>query len=128
MTDTDVGFLLKQLCEVRGITHALVVSGDGLPRAASPGLPNVDQLSAVTSGLASLTSGAATFMEAAPVEQIVVEMAGGFLIIMAINDKAILTVLASKDSELGQVSYEMAMTIDRVGGILTPNPRQPHRA
>ncbi|WP_238011588.1 roadblock/LC7 domain-containing protein [Dactylosporangium sp. AC04546] len=125
---TNVGFLLNQLCEVRGITHALVVSGDGLPMAASPGLPNVDQLSAVTSGLASLTTGAATFMEAAPVEQIIVEMAGGFLITMVINDKSILTVLARKDCELGQVSYEMAMTIDRVGGILTPDTRQPQRA
>lgn len=121
---TDVDFLLKQLCEVRGITHALVVSGDGLPVANSPGLPNVEQLGAVTSGLASLTTGAAGFMEAGVVEQIVVEMSGGFLITMAINDKSILTVLARKDSDLGQVSYEMAMTIQRVGPILTPDPRQ----
>ena len=124
---TDMNFLLNQLCAVRGITHALVVSGDGLPVASSPGLPNVDQLGAVTSGLASLTTGAAGFMDAGSVEQIVVEMNGGFLITMAINPKSILTVLARKDSELGQVSYEMAMTIDRVGAILTPDPRQAQR-
>ena len=123
----DMDFLLTKLCAVAGITHALVVSGDGLPIASSPGLPNVDQLGAVTSGLASLTTGAAGFMDAGDVQQTIVEMAGGFLITMVINAKSILTVLARKDSDLGQVSYEMAITIGRVGAILTPDPRQPQR-
>ncbi|WP_432975049.1 roadblock/LC7 domain-containing protein [Dactylosporangium sp. CA-233914] len=125
---TDMGFLLKKLCEVRGITHALVVSGDGLPVAHSRGLPNVDQLAAVVAGLASLTTGAGKFMDALPVEQIVVEMHGGFLITMVIDNNSILAVLAKKDCDLGQVSYEMAVTIDRVGGILTPESRHPQKA
>jgi predicted regulator of Ras-like GTPase activity (Roadblock/LC7/MglB family) len=131
MTDTGGwGYLLDQLCAVSGISHALAVSGDGLMIAASRNLAraHADQLSAFTSGLASLTTGAAKLMESAPVEQNVTEMAGGYLIVMAIGDGSILTVLATKDCELGQVSYEMAMLINRVGAALTPDPRQPQRA
>lgn len=127
----DWGYLLDQLCDqVVGISHALAVSGDGLLIAASRQLPreNADQLSAFTSGLASLTTGAAKLMQSDPVEQNVTEMAGGYLIVMAIGDGSILTVLAAKNCELGQVSFEMAMLINRSGATLTPDPRQPQRA
>jgi predicted regulator of Ras-like GTPase activity (Roadblock/LC7/MglB family) len=132
MTGTQKwGYLLDQLCDqVPGIIHALAVSSDGLLIAASRILPrdHADSLSAFTSGLASLTNGAAGLMVAAPVEQTIVEMAGGYLIVMAIGDGSILTVLAEKNCDLGQVTYEMATLIDRSGAALTPNLRQPQRA
>jgi predicted regulator of Ras-like GTPase activity (Roadblock/LC7/MglB family) len=132
MTATrDWGYLLDQLCEqVVGISHALAVSSDGLMIAASRHLPreNADQLSAFTSGLSSLTNGAAKLMGSEPVEQNITEMAGGYLIVMAIGDGSILTVLAAKDCELGQVSFEMAMLINRVGAALTPDQRRPQPA
>lgn len=120
-------YLLDQLCRVNGIDHALAVSADGLMIASSQRLPReaADQLSAFTSGLASLTTGAAGLMGAGQVEQNVTEMAGGYLIVMAIGDGSILTVLAAKRCDLGQVSYEMAQAIDRVGAVLTPEPRRP---
>jgi predicted regulator of Ras-like GTPase activity (Roadblock/LC7/MglB family) len=124
----NVQFLLDKLCQVNGIAHALVVSGDGLLMAATPGLAGAEQLAAISSGLGSLTTGAAKFMQAGSVEQTVVEMTDGFLVTMTIGDKSILTVLADKDSELGQISYEMAMTIGQVGEILTPDSRQSMRA
>jgi uncharacterized protein len=127
----DWSFLLDQLAtEVSGINHAIAVSGDGLLIAASRRLPraHADQLSAFTSGVCSLTNGAAKLMGADPVEQTIVEMADGYLIVMAIGDGSILTVLAVKDCELGQVSYEMAMLINRVGATLTPAPRSALRA
>jgi predicted regulator of Ras-like GTPase activity (Roadblock/LC7/MglB family) len=123
----DWGYLLDGLCgQVGGISHALAVSGDGLKIATSRLLPieHADQLAAFTSGLAALTNGAATLMSAAPVEQNVTEMAGGYLIVMAIGDGSILTVLAAKDCDLGQVTYEMATLINRVGAALTPDTRQ----
>ncbi|MBO0868123.1 MAG: roadblock/LC7 domain-containing protein [Micromonosporaceae bacterium] len=127
----DWGFLLDGLCnQVPGVSHAIAVSADGLLIAASRHLPrtHADQLSAFTSGLSSLTTGAAKLMSAEPVEQTIVEMADGYLIVMAIGDGSILTVLALKDCELGQVSYEMAMLINRVGATLTPAPRNALRA
>ena len=46
---------------VPGVTHAIVVSSDGLLIAMSERLPRdrADQLAAITSGLVSLTAGAA---------------------------------------------------------------------
>ena len=54
---------------VHGVRHGLVVSGDGLRLAASEGLNTslADQLSAVASGLVSLTRGAAQCFRADPV-------------------------------------------------------------
>jgi predicted regulator of Ras-like GTPase activity (Roadblock/LC7/MglB family) len=120
------GFLLNQLCEVAGISHGLVVSGDGLLLAADQRLlkDHADQLSAVTSGLSSLTTGAAQLMNADPVQHTLVTMAGGNLIVMAIDDRSILTVLATKDCDLSQVVYEMATFINQVGAALTPGPRR----
>jgi uncharacterized protein len=120
-------FLLNQLCEVAGISHALVVSGDGMLLAADQQLHKdyADQLSAITSGLSSMTTGAAQLMHADPVQHTLVTMAGGNLIVMAIDDRSILTVLATKDCDLSQVVYEMATFVNQVGAALTPSPRQP---
>lgn len=119
------GYLLDHLCKVAGIHHALAVSGDGLKLAHSRNLgpDQADQLSAFTSGLSSLTTGAVNLMGAAPVEQIVVEAKGGYVIVMAIDERSILTVLADKQCELGLVSYEMASLIASSGPALTPGPR-----
>ena len=53
--------------QVPDVAHAVAVSGDGLRLAASMDLPvdMADQLSAVISGLASLTVGAARLMSGA---------------------------------------------------------------
>lgn len=123
-------YLLDRLCQVAGIHHALAVSADGLPRARSRNLDpdRADQLAAFTSGLSSLTTGAVNLMGAGPVENTVVAAAGGYVIVMIIDEKAILTVLADKNCELGQVSYEMGSLVDRSGPTLTPDPRQPQPA
>src|SRR5487761_1440655 len=67
---------------VPSVAHAIVVSSDGLPLACSQGFPadRVDQLAAVTSGLTSLTQGAARVFEGGYVAQTVVEMQRGLLI------------------------------------------------
>ncbi len=122
---TTWSFLLDELCGVQGIDHAVAVSGDGLVMAASSQLApdHADQVSAITSGLSSLTSGACRLMNAGEVESTVVDMTGGVMIIMAINERSILTVLADKQAELGQVVYEMDMLIKRAGELFIPLER-----
>ncbi|MGC4855372.1 roadblock/LC7 domain-containing protein [Micromonospora sp. DT4] len=118
-------FLLDQLCGTQGVAHAVAVSTDGLLIAKSATLSkdNADQLAACTAGMASLTSGMATLMAGGTVEQTVVDMAEGRVAIMSIGDGSVLTVLACKDADMGQVVYEMAMLINRVGAALTPDQR-----
>jgi uncharacterized protein len=122
----DVNWLVTDFAErVPSIAHAIVVSADGLPMAFSEGIPTdrVDQLAAVTSGLTSLTQGAARIFQAGAVTQVVVEMQEGLLIEMAISGASTLAVLAATDCDLGLVAYEMTLLADKVRGTLTPATR-----
>lgn len=108
-----------------GVAHAAVVSSDGLLLVASAGLPRdrADQLAAVTSGLRSLTDGAARIFGAGDVVQTVVDMERGSMLVMAVADGSCLAVLAAPGSDIGVVGYEMALLVDRVGALLTPETR-----
>lgn len=110
---------------VPGAAHAVVVSADGLLLAGSDGLPQdrAEQLSAVASGLISLTEGAARCFEAGQVNQTVVEMDRGYLFLMSISDGSCLSVLAAPTSDIGAVAYEMTLLVERVGEQMTPELR-----
>ena len=82
-----------------------------------------DQLAAVSSGLGSLTQGAARCFEAGMVRETVVEMERGVMLLMAISDGSSLAVLAAPNCDIGQVAYEMALLVERVGQMLTPELR-----
>lgn len=122
----ELGWLLDRFAERSpGAAHAVVVSADGLYLASTRGLPRdrAEQLSAVVSGLASLTVGASMILEAGSVQQTLVEMSDGYLLVMAVRDGAHLAVLASAGCDLGQVGYDMALLVDRVGAALSPAAR-----
>jgi uncharacterized protein len=115
---------------VPGVAHAVVVSSDGLPLAASSGFPadRADQLAAIASGLISLTAGAARVFEGGAVNQTIVEMQRGLMLIMAISDGSCLAVLAAPDCDMGLVAYQMTLMVDRAGQVLTPAVRAELRA
>ena len=122
----DLGWLLTSFARrVPTIVCALAVSVDGLAIAASDQIPDdqADQLAAITSGLASLTTGAAKVMSTGHVRQTVVDMDGGVLLIMAVADRAFLAVLAQPGADLGQVGYESAVLAQRVAAALEPAVR-----
>lgn len=110
---------------VPGAAHAIVVSSDGILLAASDGLPKdrAEQLSAVASGLISLTEGAARCFEAGGVNQTVVEMDRGYLFLTSISDGSCLAVLATPTCDIGTVAYEMTLLVDRIGDQATPAMR-----
>jgi predicted regulator of Ras-like GTPase activity (Roadblock/LC7/MglB family) len=107
---------------VPGIAHVIVVSSDGLLMAGSDRLDRAraDQLAAVASGLASLTQGASRCFGAGGINQTVVEMEKGLLLVMQIGDGSALAVLAALSSDVGLVGYEMALLVAQCGEILTP--------
>ncbi|GAB3485411.1 roadblock/LC7 domain-containing protein [Amycolatopsis cihanbeyliensis] len=123
----NFGWLITDFVRrVPGAAHAVVVSADGLLLANSEGLPQerAEQLSAVASGLISLTQGAARCFEAGNVNQTVVEMERGYLFLMSISDGSCLAVLAAPTCDIGTVAYEMTMLVDRVGQQMTPELRE----
>ena len=117
----DLNRLVTSFTErVPAVAHAAVVSADGLPLAASAGLPRdqADQLAAVISGLTKLVQGAARIFSGGPVAQAVVVMEQGTLIMMSLSGNSVLAVLAAPESDLGDVAYEMSLLGERAGPSL----------
>ena len=104
--------------------HAILVSADGLLMAASASIPGdrAEQVAAVSSGLASLAVGAARLFEGGAVLQTVVEMEHGYLLLMSVGDGSHLAVLTQESADIGQVGYEMALLVDRVGRTVQARP------
>lgn len=123
---TDLDWILNDFAaRVPHVVHAVAVSADGLLVAATKGLPTdqADQLAAIASGLVSLLAGAARLFEAEPVISNLTELNGGFVFSMAVSSGASLLVLASRECDIGQVSFEMAEMVNQVGPALTPAAR-----
>jgi predicted regulator of Ras-like GTPase activity (Roadblock/LC7/MglB family) len=123
----DMGWLLSNFADsVAGIAHVVAVSADGLLLASSRDLPpdRADQLAAITSGVVSLTDGASRMFNAGQVQQTIIEMDSGYLFLMSISDGSSMAVLAARSCGVGQVGYEMALLVERVGAALVPAPRE----
>jgi uncharacterized protein len=120
-TEQSLGWLVSAFTqEIPGVAHAVLVSADGLLVAGSEALPRdrADQLAALTAGLTSLTVGAADLFTAGRVVQSVIEMEGGFLLLMSVGDGSHLAVVAAAGCDIGLVGYEMTLLVDRVGRMV----------
>lgn len=124
--DRDLDWVMSRFVEeVPDAAHAILVSADGLLMASSTSIPGerAEQVAAVSSGLASLAVGAARLFEGGAVMQTIVEMEMGFLMLMAVGDGSNLTVLTTEEADIGQVGYEMALLVDRVGRTVEAQAR-----
>ena len=124
--DRDLDWVMSRFVDdVPDAAHAILVSADGLLMASSTSIPGerAEQVAAVSSGLASLAVGAARLFEGGAVMQTIVEMEMGFLMLMAVGDGSNLTVLTTEEADIGQVGYEMALLVDRVGRTVEAQAR-----
>lgn len=125
-TDGRLNWLLDKL--VTGVPethHAIVLSQDGLLLARSKDLSRDDaeHLSAVASGLQSLSRGAAHRFEGGQVRQTVIEMENAFLFVTNAGQGARLAMLASAAVDAGMAAYEMTRIVQQVGAYLSSAPR-----
>lgn len=122
----ELSWLLDDLVtRVASIRKAVVLSGDGLAIGSSDGLTREDSehLAAVASGFHSLAKGVGRHFDAGRVRQTMVELDDAFLFVTAAGDGSCLAVLSDADSDVGQVAYEMALLVKRVGAHLGTAPR-----
>ncbi len=122
----NLNWLVSNFVErVPGVTEAVVVSSDGLPMAVSKGLDRdaADRFAAVASGLIGLAYGAAGRFGGGAVNEVIVEMENAFLFVTGISDGSSLAVVADAEADVGQVGYEMALLVEKVGPVLTPELR-----
>src|SRR4028119_322242 len=80
------------------------------------------QLSAIVSGISSLTRGAARQLGAGEVRQAIVEMDTMFLFSMVVSDGSVIAVMADSSCDVGLIGYEMALLVSRTEQTLTPQP------
>ncbi len=114
------------VAEVPGVTHAIVVSADGLLLIASDELTDeqAQQLSAVASGARSLAETSSKLFDLGGSRQTIVRMERGYLFVMAISDGSCLAVLASSGCDMKIIAYQMTRLVENSGYVLTPQIRR----
>jgi predicted regulator of Ras-like GTPase activity (Roadblock/LC7/MglB family) len=125
-SNRQLDWLLDDLVErVADVQKAVILSRDGLTIGASSnfGREDAERLSAIASGIQSLTRGAGLEFGGGQVQQTVVEMEWAFLFITAAGEGSSLAVLTAAGGDAGVVAYEMAVLVKRVGQHLAVEPR-----
>ncbi|HEY6795796.1 MAG TPA: roadblock/LC7 domain-containing protein [Kineosporiaceae bacterium] len=132
MTDTtselseqakDFTWLLARFAhDTTGVVDVIAVSSDGLLMAAAGDADRAssDRLSAIVSGIVSLAGGAGANHGLGPLNKVIVDGEGGYLIVMAMGAGALLGVVAARSASLGTVAYEASLFINRTNGLLNP--------
>lgn len=123
----DYAWLIRRFAdEVPGVTHALIVSLDGLQLTASGRVPRDlgDQLAALTAGLLSMADRSAALLDLGVAEYLTIRLPRGHLLFMRVGESAGLAVAAAAGSDLRVVSYHMAQFVGAVGHALTPRVRE----
>ena len=122
----DFGWLVDNFAlSTPGVTHALIVSSDGLPLITSTGLaPDLaDPLAAMTSGIISIGNNIASQIGEPGCEQVMLKFPSGHFLFMGIGSLAGFAVLVEEGANLGAVGHQMARLVDSVGHLLTPQLR-----
>ncbi|GGZ95074.1 dynein regulation protein LC7 [Streptomyces subrutilus] len=122
----DLTWILGKLVALPGARHALVASADGIVVAYSPGVDRdlADSVAAITSGMQALSRNGAAFVEESTGwEQTMVNYAAGYLFILTASEGSYLVVSAGRDTDIEQLSYQMAKTVDGLGTALGVGPR-----
>ncbi|MEV6060943.1 roadblock/LC7 domain-containing protein [Nocardia asteroides] len=108
-----------------GSEHALVFSSDGLPLARSRSMTREDaeHLAAMGSALHSLARGVGHRFDKGGLQQTVVELEQGYLVVTEAGFGACLALMASIDADLGLLAYEMNVMVGQVRDQLSAAPR-----
>lgn len=117
----QLDWLLDDLtARVPEVTRAVILSRDGLAMGSSSSLTREDSeyLSAAAAGFQSLARGTSHHFGGGAVRQTVVEMDSALLFVMAAGEGSCLAVLAVQGADLGEIAYEMALLVRRVGDHL----------
>jgi len=109
--------------QTAGVTDAVAVSSDGLLMTMSSSLDRAaaEQLAAIISGLVSLGKGTSTCFEFDGLEQVIVSMRRGFLLVSSISEGSCLGTVATKQANIGLVGYQTTLLVERAGQMLTPS-------
>ncbi|WP_415645093.1 roadblock/LC7 domain-containing protein [Stackebrandtia soli] len=112
--------LASLVARTPGLSHAALVSVDGMPLAMSAGLPRERalQLASIGAGLLSIGDGAGQVMQTGVANQIIVEMAEGLLLAAPVGPQICLSLLAVSQCGREQLGYEIGHFTSQVRPLL----------
>jgi predicted regulator of Ras-like GTPase activity (Roadblock/LC7/MglB family) len=95
------------------VEAAAVVSVDGLSMASSmPAEVEEDRVAAMSAAMLSLGERIAGELGRGTLNQVYIKGENGYVILMAVGEEAVLTVLARKDSKLGLIFLDMGRAVE----------------
>jgi uncharacterized protein len=95
------------------VEAAAIVSVDGLSMASSlPADIEEDRVSAMSAAMLSLGERIASELGRGELEQVMVKGVAGYVILTAVGEEAVLTVLARKDAKLGLIFLDVNRTVE----------------
>lgn len=101
------------------VEAAAIVSVDGLSMASAlPAGIEDDRVSAMSAAMLSLGERIASELTRGELEQVNVKGEGGYVILTAIGEEAVLTVLARKDAKLGLILLDVTRAVDALEEIV----------
>jgi predicted regulator of Ras-like GTPase activity (Roadblock/LC7/MglB family) len=119
----DLVWIVESFARVTGqVVDAILVSPDGLLLAlgGETDRSSGERLSAVVSGLSSLSINAGASHGLGRPGKVVVDFDSGTLVVMPLVLGVLLGVIVAPGALLSTVTNEMATLINRVNGLLTP--------
>jgi predicted regulator of Ras-like GTPase activity (Roadblock/LC7/MglB family) len=123
MAKTRADLLVNRLRDLQAsapdVEAAAIISVDGLSIASSlPSGVEEDRVSAMSAAMLSLGERIATELRRKSLEQVYVKGEGGYVVLGAVGDEAVLTVLARSKAKLGLVFLEMRRAAEDLEKLL----------
>ena len=101
------------------VEAAAIVSVDGLSMASSlPADIEEDRVSAMSAAMLSLGERISSELGRGELEQVYVKGESGYVILNAIGEEAVLTVLARKNAKLGLIFLDISRAVETLTGIV----------
>ena len=108
--------------DTSGVSDAVAVSSDGLLMAVSNTLDaaGANQVAAIISGLVSLGHGTSRCLDLDELDQIIVAMERGILLVTTMGIGGSLGIVATPGCDMGNVGYQLSLLVEWAGKTLTP--------
>jgi hypothetical protein len=111
--------LRRLMEESQDIEAAALVSLDGFAMASAlPEGMHEDRVGAMSAAILGLGERAAVELGKGKLSQVFIEGDGGYVLLIAAGDRAVLTCLADENAKLGLVLYDMRLAAQSIGEIL----------
>ncbi len=123
MAKSRTQLMVERLRELQAsspdIEASAVVSIDGLPIASAlPQNIEEDRVSAMSAAMLSLGERIAEELGRGRLEQVYIKGENGYVILMAIGEDAVLTVLAREQSKLGLIFLDMRRAVEDLARLI----------